>query len=517
MNNSRTKHSLINSIWGISEQLIHMIVPFFFRAIIIHHIGAEYIGLNGLFKSILSALNMTELGFGSTIIFMMYKPIAEGNKSELRVLLKLIRYAYLIITVVVLVLGVAIFPFLHLLVKNDTGADVNIYLLYSMYLFQTVMSYAMFSYRTTLLSAHQRRDILSKISVACFVVQYALQAVILVTTKNYYLYMLVFALMVIPHNILYYVATKKFYPDIYCEGEVTRAHLQVLKQKIVPLLGHRIGGTVIISIDSIILSSFLGISVLTKYDNYYFVFSAIVALLSMLRQSVIASIGNKLHSDSIENTYRIFLKLTFMWIGLVGWCGSCMLSLFQPFITLWVGEEYLFGFAGVICIVIYFITWQMRQIGLTMKDAAGLWEQDKWKPYVGMTLNLILSIILVKVTGNMVGVLLPTILVMTAIYLPWETKVLFEHLFKRSPRQYWLLVARCVITVVVSVIGTYLVSALIPSAQIGGFALRTICCAVLFPTIFLVLNMSTEYPRELLRIAKKIIDAIGGKVRSLGH
>ncbi len=509
---NRSDHTIQNSLWGLIYRLLHMVVPFFLRAVIIRQIGAEYIGLDGLFKSILSVLNLSELGFGAAITFMMYRPVAEGDKVAIRQLLTLIRRVYRWIGLIILTAGLLMIPFLRFLVKNDTGANVNIYLLYGMYLFHTAVSYLMFAYRSSLFSAHQRRDLISKVNVACTIVQYALQILILFTTKNYYLYLLVFALMIVPQSLSYYLVSKKVFPDLYCEGAPTKEQTKTAGGKIGALLGHRLGGTLIVSIDDIIISAFIGISLLTQYDNYMYIMKSVVTLVGILLTSSVASIGNKLQKDSVDNAYQLFLRMSFLWIGLIGWCSTCLLSLYQPFIRLWVGEKYLFSEGIVVCMALYFFIWQFRNMGTNMKSAAGLWEQDWAKPYVGMILNTVFSILFVKFTGSILGVLLPTMVILGGIYFPWETHVLFKDLFERSSREYVLLVLRSVVTILVSMFSVYLLIRRIPDAGISWFLLRILICAVLPPALYLALNMNSPHARqavqELLRMGKKYVSRV---------
>ena len=55
---SRIKNTIRNSIWGFINQGIMLIFPFIIRTYIINTLGTKYIGLNGLFTSILSVLSL---------------------------------------------------------------------------------------------------------------------------------------------------------------------------------------------------------------------------------------------------------------------------------------------------------------------------------------------------------------------------------------------------------------------------------------------------------------------------
>ena len=157
---SRTKNSLRNSFWGIVYKILHMVFPVIFRAIIIRYIGAEYIGLGGLFKSVFSVLQLSEMGFASAVVYMMYKPIAENDKPTIRLLMGMLKKIYTYVGILILAIGFMIIPFLDVLVKNDTGRDVNFYILFLLYLFHAAGSYFMSAYRSSLFTAHQRSDLL---------------------------------------------------------------------------------------------------------------------------------------------------------------------------------------------------------------------------------------------------------------------------------------------------------------------------------------------------------------------
>lgn len=503
---NRSEHSIKNSAWGVLYCILHMIVPLFFRIVIIREVGPEFVGLGGLFKSILSVLNLSELGFGTAIIYLMYKPIAENDKIVIRNLLSLLRKIYLWIGAIILLVGIALLPFLDILVKNDTGAEINIHILFIMYLLHTVASYLLFAYRSALFTAYQRTDINYLIMVICTVVEYILELIVLVTTKNYYMYLLVFTLMIIPQNLAFYFVSKNKYPELYCEGMPSKEQIQIVKTKVISLLGHRIGATAVFSIDDIIISAFLGVSILTSFDNYNYVMTSVVSLLAVLLTSILASIGNKLALDSVEETFLLFKRLTFIWIGIVGWCSTCLLSLYQPFILLCFGEKYLFSEGIVICMATYFFVWQFRQMGLTMKDAAGLWEPDKVKPYIGMILNTILSIMFVKITDSVLGVMIPTVCILLFIYFPWETWVLFKYLFVGKTKNYLLFIFKCLASSVIAICITYLIIRIIPIKGINYFVLRTILCITIMPVIYCGMNCKSPQMKETILMIKKIIN-----------
>ena len=104
-------------------------------------LGAEYLGLNSLFTSILQVLSISELGIGSAIVFSMYKPIAEDDKDTLCALLNIYRKIYYCIGTIILILGLLALPYLPHLISGSHPENINIYILYLIFLFNTVVSY----------------------------------------------------------------------------------------------------------------------------------------------------------------------------------------------------------------------------------------------------------------------------------------------------------------------------------------------------------------------------------------
>ena len=218
----RTKNAARNIVFDGTLEMVNMIFPFVIRSVMLHYLGTEYLGLNGLFKSLLTFLNLAELGVGSAMVFSMYKPIAEDDTSAVCALLRLYRTLYRIIGLAVAAVGLLLIPVLPKLIKGDLPADMNLYVLYLMNLGNTVVTYWLFAYKGSLLQAHQRRDIISKVSLAVRLTEYSLKILILVFTRNYYLYLAVQLLCQIIVNLLTAVWAAKMYPQYVPAGKLPK-------------------------------------------------------------------------------------------------------------------------------------------------------------------------------------------------------------------------------------------------------------------------------------------------------
>lgn len=504
---ARTQNTFRNTAWGAIYRLVALIGPFAVKTIIIKKIGMEYSGLNTLFNSILTVLNLANLGFSSSLVYTMYDAVAREDNRAICAMINFFRKVYRIIGLVILAMGIAVMPFLPQLVGEECPPDANLYVMFSMYLSATVLDYVLFGYVNAIFSAYQREDSRLKIMTVRYVVQYLLQIVILAVFGNYYAYLLTLPLMVIPNSLANYYAAKKQYPQIRCEGTLSKEVKRSVYQRVRTLFGHSVGNTLLVNVDSILISSFLGLSVQSLYSNYYYILTAVNGVVEIVTNGARAGIGNKLIVDTEEENHSLFLNLTYGWVALIGLCATCMLCLYQPFIGgIWIGEEGLMGNRVVLCLTLLFYTWMFRILQLTYRDAGGLWTKDWAKPLVAMVVKLVFSVVLVRLTNDVIGILLPTIFVLALIYFPWEAWVLYQNLFHRSWKPYMKKI--CAYTAInVLAAGVCCVTGLIlaPGNCWTSFVIRLAIICLVFPGIWCLLTCRTDQFRFVWTLAKKLL------------
>lgn len=322
---ARAKNATRNILWGIIQKSYALLAPFITRTLFIYTLGIEYLGLNGLFGSVLSVLNLAELGVGNAMIFSMYKAIAEDDEKKICALLKLYRFYYRVIGLVILVVGTFAAPFLPYLIKSDLPSDVNLYVLYFMNLAVSVSGYWLFGYRNSLFSAFQRVDIASIISTCISVATTILQVMILIFAPNYYLYMVIVIGMQIISNFIYAGVSIKTFPKYKPYGILPMEEVKAINRRVMDLFTSKVGAVVVNSADSVVISAFLGLYVLAQYQNYYYIFSSIIGIVEIIFTSCMAGIGNSLITESTTKNYMDFQKLLFI----IAWITGILLHMFS--------------------------------------------------------------------------------------------------------------------------------------------------------------------------------------------
>ena len=387
----RTKNAGRNIVFGVMLKAYQIVIPFVMRTVMIYLMGVQYLGLNSLFTSILQVLNLAELGVGSAMVYSMYKPIAIDDETRICALMKLYRTYYRVIGLVIAIIGVFLTPFIPKLIKSDVPHDINIYILYILNLAVTVLSYWLFAYKNCLLDAHQRTDVTSKVTLVTNTVQYALQILVLVLFKNYYAYVIVALFTQAMTNIVIAMVVTKMFPDYRPNGKLESSEIKTINRRIRDLFTAKLGGTITNSADTIVISAFLGLTTLAVYQNYYFIMNAVCGFITVLFSSITAGIGNSLVTETIEKNYKDFKVFSFIICYILCICCCCFIGLYQPFIRLWVGNKYILDYRFVILFCVLFYCLELAMLWASIKDAAGLWHSDRFRPLVGASVNLILD------------------------------------------------------------------------------------------------------------------------------
>lgn len=501
----RTTNASRNIFFGILLKIYQILVPFLMRTAMIYLMGVQYLGLNSLFTSILQVLNLAELGVGSAMVYTMYKPITEDDNVMICALMKLYRLYYRLIGIVIAVIGCALTPFIPHLIKSNVPSGINIYILYLLNLGATVLTYWLFAYKNSILLAHQRVDIVSKVTLVTNTIQYGLQLYVLWTFHNYYLYVIVMLMTQALTNIMIAISADRLYPQFKPKGDMPKEDVQKINHRIRDLFTAKFGGVIVNSVDTIVISAFLGLTALAIYQNYNFIIISISGFITVIFSSVTAGIGNSIIVETKEKNFIDFKKFTFIICWISGFCSCCFLNLFQPFMEIWVGKELMLDFSIVICFVIYFYAYEVNQLLNTYKDAGGIWHEDRFRPLITAIANLGMNLLMVNYVG-LYGIIFSTVLSLIFIGMPWLMHNLFTTMF--SKRYLFSYLKKLFFYVLMSVLSAAVTVYLCNYINFNPwitFIFRGIICAIVPNIIFLFVYKNTkEFKASVLLMDKML-------------
>jgi hypothetical protein len=419
-------------------------------------------------------MSLTDLGIGSAIIYHLYRPAAKADYDVICSLLRFYRNSYLIISVLVLIIGSVLMVFIPGVVGNVVIND-NIYLIFLLFLLDCLVSYFL-SYKKSLLYAYQLNFVLDGIHFIYYILQNAAQIFVLLYYRSFILFLLLKTICKIIENITISGYIKKNYPFTKSKRVLPLAsdiRYDIFK-KIKALLFHRLGRLFITGSDSLVITGVLGILQMSLYTNYHLIIGGITALLNKVFETLTSSVGNFLLDSNKSQRYEIYRKIDFLNFWFFGCVSVVLFSVMQPFIVLWVGEEYLFPKTTLFYLVINFYQEGMRASILTFKDAAGIYHEDRFIPIIEAAMNVIISMVLafkIGITGVFIGTIISSGVVYFYSYPKYVCKPLFNMSWSdyiRQTLEHIIMVILCMLSVQFA-ISMISVRSLIAEIILSGF------------------------------------------------
>ncbi|MBP3803811.1 MAG: oligosaccharide flippase family protein [Oribacterium sp.] len=481
---------------GIVNRVVATFFPFLIRTAMIHKMGVEYLGLNSLFTSILTVLSLSELGFSSAIIYSMYRPVAENDTDTINALLYFYRRVYHVIGSVITVIGLGLIPVLHLFIKDDVPRDINIYIIYLIFLCNTVIGYFFYGYLSSILNAYQRLDIISLVTSLSQTLGYICQLAAVIFISNYYLYILFFPLATLANNFLTAYAVRRMYPQYRCKGNVTTEQRKVIWKRVYGIMVEKICGTTRNSFDSICISAFIGLSATAVYNNYYYIIMALNTLFYTVLNAVQPGVGNSIVLYDEEKNLDDMRHMNFGYMVVSGWAFISLICLYQPFMILWVGDEYLLPVSSVLLFAVYFYVLRMGDIRSVYAQAKGLWWENRYLAITESVLNLVLNIVLARVFG-INGVIAATIIALFGINFCLSSGIVYKYYFgpDKLGRYFLQHLLYIVVTAVVCIITVWLCRKVEYKGIWLLFIRAAICCIIpglLYAGVFGFVGKSRE-------------------------
>ncbi len=404
MGNTRTRNSILIMATSGLRQIATLIFTFISRTVFIHILGAEYLGLNGLFSNILSILALSELGIGTAISFYLYRPVADRDMERIKSLMHFYKICYRIVGIAIIGIGLFLMPFLPYMVNFEQDIPINLYAVFFLNVLNSAMSYLFFAYKQALVSANQEQYKIEKINIFFVIVNCLADICILIVFRSYIVYLITKIILTFVKNIIIayridceypFLKEKKYKP-------IEKGEIKSIFKDIGQISIFRIGNVLFDATDNIIISMLMGTLVVGYYSNYLMIISQVKVVINLIVKSFIAGIGNVAARECKEKQYNVFLELDFVVTFMSTICTVCLFQLLNSFVMLWIGNvnkdyvlsQYVVGFL-CICFFIDCTT----QIANVFREASGNFETGKSLQLIGGIINILLSIAFGKVWG----------------------------------------------------------------------------------------------------------------------
>ena len=495
--------------------MVSLLLGFVTRWVFIVTLGKEYLGVSGLFSNVLGLLSLANLGFGSAIIYSLYKPLAQDDRASVKGYMELYRKVYAVVGIVVLVLGLALLPFLPHLVNGEVTIREDLQLIYVLFLLQSSVSY-FFAHKQSLLTASQQSRVISIYHTLFLVLRNVVEAALLLCFRAYIPVLVSMIVCQTAENIWLARITDKMFPYLRDDSvvpQLTKEQKLALTNSVKAMFLYKISGTVISSTDNILISRFQGIVSVGLYSNYAYIVDVIRTFLGYIFNSITASVGNYNVSESREQNTTLYYRLFFASFWIYGFTGICLGVLLNPFIALWIGQDFLLPGWTVFIIIVNYYTGGMQYACTTYREVTGMFQVGKYRPIVAAVLNLVFSILLAKPLG-IAGILLGTILSRLAVYFWYDPYIVHKRVFCCGLHRYFGKYALYAAAALAAGALTLLACRALPVAQpIGNFVLSMVLCTVIPNGLFWLLFHRTEEYRGLQEYARAIGKRVIKKLR----
>lgn len=474
--------------FGVGSQILSILMGFFTRWMFIALLGKEYLGVSGLFTNVLSLLSLANLGFDTAIIYSLYKPLADGDVVSVKGYMHVYKRVYRVVGATVFVLGCILMPFLPHLIKGTVTIPENIYTIYLLFLFQSASSY-FFSYKQSLLTASQQNRVISLYHSIFMVLRNIGEMAVLFFFHAYIPTLICIIVFQLAENAWIARVTDKRFPFLTdsSAGEISVDQKRALKENVKSLFLYKISGTIISSTDNILISKFQGLASVGLYSNYVYIVDVIRTFLSYIFYSMTASIGNYNATESKDANEKMFYNLFFASFWLYGFTGICLGVLLNPFISLWIGEDYLLPSWTVFIIIVNYYTAGVQYASTTYREVTGLFKVGKYRPLIAALINLVVSIILAYPLG-ISGILLGTIVSRVCVYFWFDPYIIHKKLFNRKLKYYFVTyLLYALISLGVGAICLIICNSIPAFHQWIAFLVKTLICAILPNLSFFIL------------------------------
>ena len=438
MKETRTTKSLRNAKVNLIFYFISLILAFFSRRIFLDSLGDDFMGLVGTLQDVLGFLNLAELGIGTAIGYVLYKPLFEQDQLKIKEIISIFGYLYRKIGLIILILGGILAFFLPLIFHKSGFPISGIFFAFFSFLASSLIGYFL-NFKQTLLSADQKNYVITAYFQSANIVKTLLQIISCYYTSNYYYWIALDLIFSVIYSMILNVRIKKTYPWLISNIRSGKQLLYKYPEVITytkQLFIHRIASFIQSQTSSILIYAFVSLKTVAYYGNYTIIISKLTLLMNNVMDGTSAGVGNLIAEGDKPNIKQVYWELMAFRYFVGGVLIFALYCLMQPFISLWLGEEYVLNRSVLILILANTYVSQTRNINDMFLHGYGLFS-DVWAPFAEALISVVVSLAGGHFWG-LPGILLGPVISLFIIVGIWKPYFLYRKGFQLSLRFYWL-------------------------------------------------------------------------------
>lgn len=422
---SRVKKSLLNARINLICYFASLVVAFFSRKIFIDQLGVDFIGLTGTLQSLLGFLNLAELGIASAIGYVLYKPIFENDQAKINEIISVFGYIYRWIGITILIIASVVSCFLPFIFPDSGFQWGIVYFAYFSFLASSLIGYFI-NYRQTLLGADQRNYVITGYHQAITTTKVVVQMFLALYFRSYILWITIELTFSIIYSFILNWRINKTYPwlksEIKLGKQLFKKYPEITKYT-KQLFVHKIGYFTQFQLLPFLIYSFASLSMVTLYGNYTIITSRVSSWASSVLNTTEAGVGNLISEGNKEKILKVYKEMFAIRFYVAGIIVVCILLLIEPFVSLWLGQEYILSKTILYLIAANLFISLTRGATDQFLFGFGLFY-DTWAPVFESIIFILASLLLGNIYG-LEGVLMGPIISLFLIIYLWKPYFLF--------------------------------------------------------------------------------------------
>lgn len=500
---SRVRKSLLNARVNLIFYFLTLALSFFSRKIFLDTLGADFVGLTGTLQNLLGFLNLAELGIGSAIGYVLYKPLFDHDETKINEIISVFGYLYRWIGKIILIAGCILACFLPLIFPN-TEFDLGlIFFAYFSFLASSLIGYFA-NYKQTLLGADQKNYVVTAYFQTATIIKTIIQMALAYYTGNYYLWVIVELSFGIIYSFILNWKINQVYP--WLRSEVSQGRILFKKYPEVmkytkQLFVHKFTTFIQFQTTPFLIYAFVSLQTVAFYGNYTIITDKLSVFIGNLLGSTGAGVGNLIAEGDRNKIMKVFWEL----LAIRFWFASIFIFalyfLLEPFIILWLGKQYILNKSILIILLCNVFIMQTRGVTDQFLYGYGLFR-DVWAPIAEAVIYLVVALIAGSCLG-LKGVLLGGIISMLIIVCGWKPVFLFKSGFHFPLYIYWFNWGKHLFLMFITfIIGDYVVALITidPAENYWEWIKYAMCITSIFVLMYTsVLSLFSQGMRSFLQ------------------
>ena len=503
-NEYRFESSTRNAMTAAITSVVMGFASFVERMVFNQCFISDYLGFYSLFKNIISVLAVAELGMSAAISYALYAPLAEDNYEEVTVIMNFFKRVYKVMGTFILTGGLIVTPFMGYFVKTEVSLPY-VQVCFIIFLLCTVFEYY-FYYNSIIISASQQEYVNTLITNLCWAVMYIVQIAVSIITKSFFIYSMCILFFTLVRCVSTNILTRKKFP--YLRKKTNKKLSPESKEKIISnvkgLVIVQLGGVLVNSTDSLLISSMVGSAILGLYSNYQMITKGLLGFTRILPNAITASLGNMGAVETSDRMVESYKAIDMSFYLIYGFLSIVTFNIISPVVQVFFGTERALPLSSGLIICLLFYISNLKSLYSTYKSSLGLYWYDRIRPLISGVTNIIVSLILGHFWG-LDGILAGTIFTYVVIDLWVEPMIIFHHGFHESSHAYIIATMLRLLFVALMMLLTNHLTDMLPFTGITGIIAKTVVSLLLTSIVFIVFYHRNRYVKTAVKAVRKFI------------